>query len=228
MASSKVANDLKTKYWQAANAPFSTKKTSMTSFGRMNHVLEVFVRSGYKLANKAAVTIRTAKESLRAVITTKSGKEQRSEGTSLTAGEENEQDHGVPGFDELEETQEVVNEATAIKAAAELNPKLDQIKKLNADSVEGQWRSSRSSKTPFRQSGDQSRSQSRDNGGPSDVASAATGKGGKGQGKGGKGQDQEKCCFYFLRRVLHVLYLHVSPKSKRLGRSACVGRGFRR
>ena len=80
MASSKVANDLKTKYWQAANAPFSTKKTSMTSFGRMNHVLEVFVRSGYKLANKAAVTIRTAKESLHAVITRKSGKEQSSEG----------------------------------------------------------------------------------------------------------------------------------------------------
>jgi hypothetical protein len=206
MASSKVANDLKTKYGQAANAPFpsgtnevptptSTEKTSMTSFGRMNHVLKVFVRSGYKLANKAAVTIRTAKESLHAVITRKSGKEQSSEGTSLTAGEENEQDHGVPGFDELEETQEVVNEATAIQAAVELNPKLGQIKKLNANIVEGQGRSNRSSKTSFRQSGYRSRSQSRDNGGHSDVANAATVKVEKGQGKGGKGQDQAKCCF---------------------------------
>jgi len=123
------------------------------------------------MANKAAVTIRTAKEPLRAVITGKSGKEQSSEGTSLTAGEENEQDHGVPGFDELKETQEVVNEVTAIQAAAELNPKLDQIKKLNADSAEGRGRSSRSSKTSFRQSGDRSRSQSRDNG--EDAANAA-------------------------------------------------------
>jgi len=45
------------------------------------------------------------------------------------------------------------------------------------------------------QSRDWSRSRERDRGGPSDVADAATGKGGKGQGKGGKGQDQDKCCF---------------------------------
>jgi len=45
------------------------------------------------------------------------------------------------------------------------------------------------------------------------------------------GQDRHVLRHVFrnvVRRVLHVPVLHVSPKDRRLGRNACVWRGFRR